>query len=128
MTPMVEALGEKAGGGEDMSPPTALNREVWRLIRVMGPVKIRELCRITGASRRDIEAAVEALRLAGDPIVADNDGLRMTEDPDELRAYVDARRRRAVSIYLGTRALRKAAGRLQEAKDAEGGLTLWRVA
>src|SRR5688572_2646000 len=77
-----------------------------------------------GGSRRVIEEAVESLRLKGEPIIGGNDGLRLTEDPDELAKYVEARRRRLVSIYQGNRSLRRTVRRMREAND----LTLWEVA
>ena len=64
-------------------------------------------------SRRDIEAGIEALRLAGNPIIADATGVRLTFDPAELAAYIDARRRRLVSQYRGTRALRQTLRRME---------------
>lgn len=114
---MQEALGEKAGGGEVVAPPTALEREILQWLR-LAPATInylRLMCH--DASRRDVEAAVEALRLRGEPIVGGNDGLRLTENPDELAAYVEARRRRMASIYLGSRALRRTVRRLRERTD-----------
>lgn len=94
----------------------------------MAPATIADLALMIGCSRREVEEAVEALRLGGEPIVGGNDGLRLTEDPDELARYVEARRRRAVSIYLGTRALRRTAARMREVRDERDGLTLGLVA
>jgi biotin operon repressor len=82
-----------------------------------GDYTIDDLRRALRVTRRDIEAAVESLRLAGQPIIAGNDGLRLTEDPAELAAYVEARRRRLVSIYKGNRSLRQTVRRLQEQRD-----------
>jgi hypothetical protein len=93
----------------------------WRIGRLDQP---DTLCSHLHASRRDVEAAVESLRLAGHPIIGGADGLRLTEDPDELEKYVEARRRRMASIYLGSRALRKTLRRLRERSD----LTLWGAA
>jgi biotin operon repressor len=84
------------------------------LAALRDPHTIDELRHALGYSRRDVEAAVEALRLAGEPIVGGNDGLRLTDDPDELSAYVEARRRRMASIYLGSRALRRTLRRIRE--------------
>lgn len=103
---------------------TALEREVLRRL----PMTIEELRVALRVPRRLVEEAVENLRLSGEPIVGGNDGLRLATDPDELAAYVEARRRRAVTIYLGTRALRKKVSRMREARDSEASLTLWRVA
>jgi biotin operon repressor len=91
------------------------------VIRDAGPVTIADLARNLGRSRRDIEAAVEELRLAGEPIVGGSDGLRLTSDPDELAAYLEARRRRMASQYRGSRALRRTLRAMRERAD----LTLW---
>jgi hypothetical protein len=92
-------------------PPRTVAGEVLHWLRI-APATIDDLrlmVREAGGSRRVIEEAVETLRLRGEPIVG----------------YVLARRRRAVSIYLGTRALRRTAARLREMRDAEAGLTLF---
>ena len=79
---------------------------------------IADLARACDLSRRDTEAAVQHCRLAGHPIVdAGREGLAWTNDPEELAAYVDSRRRRMASIYLGSRALRKTVRRMREATD-----------
>jgi len=80
-------------------------------------ITMSQLARTVGCSRREAEAAIETLRLQGQPIVADNAGLRLTNDPVELQAYLEARRRRLVSQYKGTRALRRALRRLKERTD-----------
>ena len=102
--------------------PLALQHNVLRLLRI--PTTIADLAVLCNVSRRDIEACVEELRLRGEPIVAGNDGLHVTEDPAELEQYVDARRRRIASIYLGCRSLRRTARRMRERAD----LTLWGAA
>jgi hypothetical protein len=108
------------GGSLPGDPPNA----VLHAIRFYGPLTIEEVRSFVRVSRREVEAAVEELRLRGEPIVGGNDGLHVTEDPVELEAYVDARRRRIASIYLGCRSLRRTARRMRERAD----LTLWDVA
>lgn len=81
------------------------------------PRTLDELRLSLHVSRREVEAAVEALRLSGEPIVGGNDGLHLTTDPDELAAYVEARRRRLATIYRGNRALRSTVRRLRERVD-----------
>jgi hypothetical protein len=105
--------------------PTAHEVLHWLRIAPATLDDLRLMIRSAGGSRRVIEEAVETLRLRGEPIVGGNDGLHLTDNPDELDRYVQARRRRAVSIYLGTRALRLTAKHMREAQDAEAGLTLW---
>lgn len=77
-----------------------------------------------GASHRDVEAAIEEARLSGNPIIGSSlRGVKLTNDPDELAAYVAARRERLVSIYAGNRALRKAERRMRERVDLTLGLS-----
>lgn len=101
---------------------TQLEADVLRLLRIS--TTIAELAVLLDVPRRVIEETVEALRLRGEPIVGGNDGLRLTEDPDVLEPYIEARRRRMASIYLGSRALRTTLRRMRERAD----LTLWDVA
>lgn len=94
----------------------------------LAPATIDDLRLMIRVSRREVEEAVETLRLKGEPIIGGADGLRLTDNPDELAAYVEGRRRRAVSIYLGTRALRRTTARMREIRDERDGLTLGLVA
>lgn len=71
-------------------------------------------------SRREIEEAIQVLRLRGEPIIGGNDGLRYTTDAAEIRAYATGRRRRLISIALGTRALLRAARRLDTDQPSLG--------
>lgn len=122
----MEAVQRQAAGGGVMSTsPTAL--AVLRMLRTTSST-IDELRLILRVPRREIEGAVEELRLRGEPIVGGSEGLRLTEDPAELARYVEARRRRLVTIYAGTRALRRTLRHMEEARDAERGLTLWEAA
>lgn len=130
MTPAEEATvtrpeaqlspGGRTGGVSMSDAPAGLLRWLRQ-----GPVTIADLTLLLGVSRREVEALVEDARLRGEPIVGGNDGLRLTENPDELERYIDARRRRIASIYLGNRALRVTARRMREAQDDLAGLTLW---
>jgi hypothetical protein len=112
------AAPQVAGGGVMSASPTAL--DVLRLLRMTSST-IDELRLILRVPRREIEGAVEELRLRGEPIVGGSEGLRLTEDPAELEKYVEARRRRLVTIYAGTRALRRTLRYMQMERD----LTLW---
>lgn len=71
-----------------------------------------ELAARVDAPRRDVETAVEELRLAGDPVIGGAHGVRWSRDPDEIRAYVRSRRRRELTVARGTRALMATARRL----------------
>lgn len=101
---------------------TPLERDVLRLLRIS--TTIADLALLCAVPRRSVEEAVESLRLRGEPIVGGNAGLWLTEDPDELAAYIEARRRRLVSIYAGNRALRRTLRHMREARD----LTFWDLA
>lgn len=80
--------------------------------------KIDHLARDLQTNRREIEAAIQEARLAGHPLVGSSlRGIRLSSDPDEVLAYVDDRQERLVSIYLGTRALRRAARKMREQVD-----------
>lgn len=85
---------------------------VLHIIRVAGPITLGEIARLPGMTRREAEAAVEELRLEGEPIVGGNDGLRLTNDPDELAKYLEGRRRRAASIHRGTMSMRRTLRRM----------------
>lgn len=77
------------------------------------PATLDELARWTSESRRSVEEAIQALRLRGEPILADGRGVWLSTDPDEIRRVVRARRRRELSIARVTRALDNTANRLQ---------------
>jgi biotin operon repressor len=89
---------------------------------------IDDLARRLRMPRRAVENAIEHLRLEGTPIVAGNDGVRISTSAAEVREYAQDRRRRLVSIAKGTRKLLATARRMQEAEDAKGHLTLWDAA
>lgn len=88
----------------------------------MGPATIDELRLMIHCSRREVEEAVESLRLAGEPIIGGTNGLRITEDPDELAAYLEGRRRRTATIHRGTMRLRSTLRHMREAQDLTLGL------
>ncbi len=71
--------------------------------------------------RRAVEACIQELRLEGHPLVADQYGVRLSEDPDELEAAVEALRRRLLTQSKGVRALRRTARAMRERTE----LTLW---
>ena len=83
-------------------------------------VTIDEIRSYTGLSRRAVEAEIEDLRLAGEPIVAGPDGISLTSNPGELARYLEQRRHRAAAIHRGTMALRSTLREMQAPA-----LTLW---
>lgn len=78
------------------------------------PMTIDVLAREARLSRRDTEAAIEALRFEGEPVVAGNEGVELTRDPRKVREYVASRRRRTLTVALGTRAMLRTARRLED--------------
>jgi len=111
---------EVAGGGAMSAPLTGTEQQVLWLLRGAS-YTIGELALHVRVSRREIEEAVESLRLAGEPIVGGNDGLTLTADADVLARYLEARRRRTAHIHRGTLKLRTTLRRMQE----RSALTLW---
>ena len=77
------------------------------------PATLSELAGWVGSPRREVEEAIQALRLAGQPILADGRGVWLSSDPDEIRRVVRSRRRRELSIARVTRALDNTANRMQ---------------
>jgi biotin operon repressor len=94
---------------------TRLQHPILRCLEARAPaaVTIDDVHAHTGLSRRAVEAELEDLRLEGHPIVAGATGVRLTQDPRELAAYLEGRRRRAAAIHRGTMALRSTLRRLQ---------------
>jgi hypothetical protein len=76
----------------------------------------------TRLPRRAVEQAVQALRLQGEPLVSDGDGIRYSTDPAEVKACAEALRRRLATQYLTSRALRRTARRMESVKELVLGL------
>lgn len=74
---------------------------------------IADLGIVLHLSRRDVEAAVETLRLGGTPLIAGGDGVKLTNSPIELEAYIGGRRLRTAAIHRGTMALRSTLRRMK---------------
>ena len=97
---------------------------VLRILSAGGTLTIKQLA--LGLPRRLIEEAVENLRLAGHPVIGDAHGLHLARDADELAEYIKARRRRLVSQYKGTRALRPTLARMRaEERDDDAENRAW---
>jgi biotin operon repressor len=98
-----------------------------RVLRLLtnASVKQADLAFVLGLSIRQVQSALQQLRLEGKPIYSDEDGMRLAQTADEACACADALRRRLVSQYRTVRALRATARRMQEAEDARGRSTLW---
>lgn len=76
---------------------------------------------VLGIPRREVESAVEVLRLGGTPVIGGNEGVKLTAEPRELEAYLAQRRYRTAAIHRGTMRLRSTLRRMkygdQEAFD-----------
>lgn len=77
-----------------------------------------------GLSRRDVEAAIEELRLGGAPIIGGSEGVKLTDNPTELEAYIAGRRMRTAQIHRGTMRLRSTLRRMKYGDQP----TLWESA
>lgn len=82
---------------------------------------IGDLSVVLSVPRRDIEAAVEGLRLHGAPVIAGGDGVKLTDSVTELDAYIAGRRMRTAAIHRGTMALRSTLRRMKHGSQT----TLW---
>ena len=80
-----------------------------------------DLAAILRVPRRDVEAAVEALRLHGAPVIAGGEGVKLTTSDAELDHYIQGRRMRTAAIHRGTRALRSTLRRMRYGSQE----TLW---
>src|SRR5688572_14557323 len=87
------------------------------------PQTKRVLAERAGTTSREVELAINALRLAGWPILSDSDGYRLSQDPQEVLACSQRLRRRAVNQYRTARALRSTARRMTAPQ-----IELWSVA
>ena len=90
------------------------------------PVTLAELARATGETRRSVERAVQALRLAGHPIVTDGSGVRLAHDAGDALTCADRLRHRAIVQLLTARALRRAGQRMAATEAVREHRTLWR--
>ena len=92
-----------------------------------GAITIRDLAAALGpaVTRRDVEEALGELALAGHPVVTatsgDNVGVRLSDDPAEVRACARAYGRRIATQYRRVRALRRTASAMEQPG------TLWGV-
>lgn len=78
------------------------------------PLTLDRLALILKVPRREVEQAVQSLRLAGHPIVSSGDGIRLSDDPDEVEACARRLMGRLRSQRLTAVAMRRTARRLRE--------------
>jgi hypothetical protein len=82
------------------------------------------IARWTNLDIREVQATIQALRLAGEPILSGSYGIRLAQNADELAENAVALRRRAITQLLTARAMRRSAARMRVTED--GAMTLWR--
>jgi biotin operon repressor len=112
-----------------------------RILRLLNNASVpqADLAFVLGLSIRQVQSALQSLRLEGKPVLSDGDGIRLAQTADEARACADALRRRLRSQYRTYRALRNTAramhlaeNRPPEVEAPEGSLwshtTAWAVA
>lgn len=106
-----------------------------RVLRLLSnaSVKQADIAFVLRLSIRQVQSALQQLRLEGKPILSDGDGIRLAQTADEARACAEALRRRLISQYRTYRALRATARRMHLAENRppeieapEG--SLWRIA
>jgi biotin operon repressor len=92
-----------------------------RVLRLLNNASVpqADLAFVLGLSIRQVQSALQSLRLEGKPVLSDGDGIRMAQTADEARACADALRRRAIRQLLTARALRRTARRMREAEDTQ---------
>lgn len=74
----------------------------------------REVARMAGIATRDVEKLVQEARLNGAPIISDDAGYRLSDDPSEVRDCANRLRHRYVTQALTARALKRTATRLEK--------------
>ncbi len=101
-----------------------------RVLRLLGnaSAKQADMAFVLGLSIRQVQSALQQLRLEGHPVFTSEDGVRLAQTADEARACSDALRRRLVSQYRTYKALRNTARRMRDEENRRESLTLWREA
>ena len=97
---------------------------VLRLLANAGATQadIAKACHIPIRSVQDI---IQSLRLQGEPIVTNGDGVRLATWAIDVERCAAALRSRAIHQLLTSRALRRTAKRMRAQEDASARLTLW---
>ena len=74
---------------------------------------------------RNVQAAIQAMRERGVPIIGSDEGMHVARDAQAALEAAEALRRRAITQLLTARALRRAGRRMAAAKAKVEPLTLW---
>jgi biotin operon repressor len=80
---------------------------------------------VLGLSIRQVQSALQQLRLAGHPILSNGDGIRLAQTADEALACAAALRKRALHQWVTARALRRTGRAMRVREDAAARATLW---
>jgi predicted DNA-binding transcriptional regulator YafY len=88
------------------------------------PVTISQIAEDMKVSRRQVEKAIEQLRLEGSPVCTGSPGVWLSTDARELYAHADALHVRAARIHKGAEALRATARRHERVQQT----TIWDAA
>jgi len=87
---------------------------------------IRELAIILAVSRREVEEAIQSLRLQGNPIATGQRGVKLANSAAELAESNRSLHHRLKAQYQTLRAQRRAEARLRERETSQP--TLWGAA
>lgn len=98
---------------------TTEERVLYLLVADWQPHTIAELAAYLEVSRRDVEQAVQSLRLAGNPIATGQDGVRLARTADELAESNRSLHHRLREQYRTLRAQRRAEAQLRARESAE---------
>lgn len=102
---------------------TTAERVLYLLVSDYGWHTIRDLAIEAGVSRREVEQAVQQLRLADNPIATGQRGVRLAHTADELAESYRSLHHRLREQYRTLRAQRRAEAALRT-REA-GDLTFW---
>lgn len=83
------------------------------------PITISQIAEDMKVSRRQVEKAIEQLRLEGTPICSGTEGLWLSLDAQELYEQAERLRSRAIHVLLGARSLRATARRFERVQQTE---------
>jgi thiamine pyrophosphate-dependent acetolactate synthase large subunit-like protein len=83
---------------------------------------------VLGLTIRQVQAACEELRRAGQPVLSSGDGIKLAQTAEEALACAAALRRRAITQFLTARALRRTGLRMADQEATAQRMTLWGAA
>lgn len=96
-----------------------MTERVLLYLTLAGPATIRDIALDLGASRRDVEQAIQQLRLEGNPICSGAAGVRLARTADELAASNRSLHHRLREQYRTLRAQRRAEAQLRARENRD---------